>query len=143
MTQQLYNTTDEIRGGPASGERPVSEIVTELWENTEKLARQEIQLALAELDRKVDGVKKDVLAATIGGSIAYAGVLALVAGLILLLSKAIDPWLAAIIVGVVVSGIGFALIQKGKKDLTAENLVPEQTVRSVERSANTFKEAVK
>jgi len=66
-----------------------------------------------------------------------------VAGVILLLSKAIDPWLAAVIVGVVVSGIGFAFIQKGRKDLTAENLAPEQTARSVQRTANTFKEAVK
>jgi hypothetical protein len=46
-------------------------------------------------------------------------------------------------VGVVVSGIGFALIQRGKKDLASADLKPQQTLHSVERSAQTFKEAVK
>jgi len=144
MTQLQYDHDPrDLRAAPPSGERPVSEIVSELWENAEKLARQELELAIAELDRKVDSVKKDVVAAAIGGAVLYAGVLALVAAVILLLSKAIDPWLAAMIVGAVVSGVGFAFIQKGKKDLKSENLVPEQTARSVQRTANTFKEAVK
>jgi len=143
MTQQYLSPVDPGQPGPASGERPAREIIGELWENTEKLVRQELELAMAELDRKVDRLKTDVAMATMGGSVLYAGVLALVAALILLLSKAVDPWLAALIVGVVVTGIGFVLIQKGRKDLEAGNFAPKQTARSVERSAQTFKEAVK
>jgi len=143
MTQQYLSRTDPMRDPARAQERPIGEIVGELWENTEKLVRQELELALAELDRKVDRVKTDVAMATLGGSVLYAGVLALVAAVILLLSKAVDPWLAAMIVGVVVSGIGFALIQRGKKDLSSAELKPQQAVNSVERTAHTFKEAVK
>jgi hypothetical protein len=35
------------------------------------------------------------------------------------------------------------LVQRGKKDMEAVDMKPEQTIRSVERSAHTFKEAVK
>jgi hypothetical protein len=129
---------------PARGEeRPVGEIIGELWENTEKLVRQEMELGLAELDRKATRLKADVTMAAVGGSVLYAGVLTLVAAVVLLLSKAVDPWLAALIVGVAVSGIGFMLVQRGKKDMEAVDMKPEQTIRSVERSAHTFKEAVK
>ncbi|HEY6556164.1 MAG TPA: phage holin family protein [Polyangiaceae bacterium] len=145
MTQQQYaNPPPQPLREPARGEeRPVGEIVGELWESTEKLVRQELELALAEIDRKVDRIKTDVVMAAVGGSVMYAGVLSVVAAVVLLLSKAVDPWLAAMIVGVVVSGIGFALIQRGKKDLASADLKPELTIRSVERTANTFKEAVK
>jgi len=145
MTQQyLNNPPPQSMRAPARGEeRPVGEIVGELWENTEKLVRQELELGLAELDRKVTRLKADAAMAAVGGSVLYAGVLTLVAAVVLLLSKAVDPWLAALIVGVVVSGIGFALIQRGKKDLESAELKPELTMRSVERTAHTFKEAVK
>jgi hypothetical protein len=143
MTQQYLSPPGAMPGGTTNGERPVREIISELWENTEKLVRQELELALAELDRKVDRVKADVAMATVGGSVLYAGALAVVAGIILLLSKAIDPWLAAVIVGLVTSGIGFALVQRGRKDLTSANILPEKTAESVQRSAHTFKEAVK
>jgi len=69
MTQQYYDNTEPVRAPAENGERPVSEIVKQLWENAEKLARQELALAVAELDQKVDTVKKDVVSATIGGSV--------------------------------------------------------------------------
>jgi hypothetical protein len=143
MTQQYISSTGPVRAEVKSNDRPLTEIVGELWENTEKLVRQELELAMAELDRKVDRLKVDVSMAVVGGAVIYAGLLAIVAGVILLLSKAIDPWLAALIVGVVISGAGFMLLQRGKKDLTSENIVPEKTAQSVQRSAQTFKEAVK
>jgi hypothetical protein len=144
MTQQYFNPPPQSMRAPARvEERPVGEIIGELWENTEKLVRQELELGLAELDRKADRLKTDVTMAAVGGSVLYAGVLTLVAAVVLLLSKAVDPWLAALIVGVAVSGIGFMLVQRGKKDLESANLKPEHTIRSVERTAHTFKEAVK
>jgi xanthine/uracil permease len=102
-----------------------------------------MELGLAELDRKATRLKTDVTMAAVGGSVLYAGVLTLVAAVVLLLSKAVDPWLAALIVGVVISGVGFMLVQRGKKDMESVDLAPDQTIRSVERSAHTFKEAVK
>jgi uncharacterized MnhB-related membrane protein len=107
---------------PRTGEdtRPLGTIIAELWENTERLARQEIALGLAQVDQRVDHIKGDLARVTLGGAVLYAGVLSLVAAVVLLLAKAIDPWLSALIVGAVVGGTGYALLQRGQKRLGHE-----------------------
>jgi hypothetical protein len=107
---------------PRTGEdtRPLGTIIAELWENTERLARQEIALGLAQVDQRVDHIKGDLARVTLGGAVLYAGVLSLVAAMVLLLAKAIDPWLSALIVGVVVGGTGYALLQRGQQRLGHE-----------------------
>jgi len=99
-------------------ERPVGEIVTDLWHNTEKLVRQEMQLGLAEIDERVTLLKQEVddrvahlkrelILKAVGGVLLLGGYLAMVAALILVLSKAIDPWLSAFLVGAVLLGAGY------------------------------------
>jgi hypothetical protein len=104
---------------PKAGEdtRPLGAIIAELWENTERLARQEISLGLAQIDQRVDRLKGDLTRVTMGGAVIYAGVLALVASMVMLLAKVIDPWLSALIVGFVVSGSGYALLKRGTQRL--------------------------
>jgi hypothetical protein len=127
----------------ATPERPLGELVSELWENSERLVRQEFQLALAELDERVDNAKDGLKNAAAGGAVLYAGMLAMVAALILLLSEIMAAWLAAVLVGVVVMGIGFALVKSGNQQLRAKNLKPQRTIENVRRDVHTFEEAVK
>jgi hypothetical protein len=124
-------------------ERPLRELLAELWENSEKLVRQEFQLALSELDQRVDKAKTALLGAVIAGAVMYAGVLAWVAAVILLLAEIMVPWLAALIVGAAAVGTGIVLLQKAKKDVKPENLKLERTAQSVRRDVQTFEEAVK
>jgi len=124
-------------------EKPIRDVLIELWENTETLLRQEMKLASVEIDQKVDRVKKEATAFAIGGAFLHAGLLALVAGVILLLAEAIDnPWLAALIVGVVLAGVGFFLVKREPKNIAAD-LVPEHTIKSVKKDVQTFREATK
>jgi hypothetical protein len=95
-------------------ERPVSEIVADLWENTEKLVRQEMQLGMAELDERVAQVKRDLVLKAAGGALLWTGFLAVISALIMLLGKAIDPWLSALVVGVVLLGTGYLFEQRHK-----------------------------
>src|SRR5687768_12336086 len=90
-----------------TGERPVGEIVSDLWENTEKLVRQEMQLGLTELDERVERFKTELILKAVGGVVLLGGFLAIVASMILLLAKAVDPWISALIVGVVTLGAGY------------------------------------
>jgi xanthine/uracil permease len=76
------------------------------------LLRQEVQLGLAHVDKRADELKASLIAATMSGALLYAGLLAVVASVILLIAKFIDPWLAALIVGVVVSGVGYAIMPR-------------------------------
>jgi hypothetical protein len=95
-------------------ERPVGEIVTDLWHNTEKLVRQEIELGLAEIDDRVDYLKRELMLKVTGGVLLLGGYLAMLAAVILLLSKAIDPWLSALIVGAALLGLGYLFEQRLK-----------------------------
>jgi hypothetical protein len=75
-----------------------------------------------------------VLAAGVG--VAYAGLLALVATIIILLAKAgLDWWASTLLVGVVVAGTGGYLVQRGLQALKHEDLAPRQTVETIKEDA--------
>ena len=113
-------------------DRPVGELLKQLSQETTTLVRQEIELAKAELGEK--GKKAGVGAGMFGGA-GVVGLLALgslTAALILALSTAMEPWLAALIVGVVYGLIAGALAMKGRgKVQEATPVVPQQTVETV------------
>jgi len=97
-------------------ERPLGEILADLWHNFETAVRQELKLASAEVDEKTTRLKRDVTAAVVAGAVLYAGALAIMAALILLLAKALAPWLAALLVGLTVSGAGYVLLRRLGRD---------------------------
>lgn len=142
MSQQYVGSAGPYQPvGPDKTERPLKELFVELWENTEKLVRQEAKLASIEVDTKVSKLKTDVSAMAIGGAMLYAGLLALIAGVILLLGKFIAPWLAALLVGGAVVGVGYALLQKRKN--LSDDLVPRRTIQHVKEDVHTFTEAMR
>jgi hypothetical protein len=47
------------------------------------------------------------------------------------LSEGVATWLAPGIVGLVVAGVGYALVQKAKSTLSRESLAPEKTIQSL------------
>ncbi len=99
-----------------SGQRELGAIVADVWENAEKLVRQELELALAELDRRVEKLKVGVLAATVSCAALYAGALLLLSALVLGLSKVMEPWLAALLPGVVVTAAGVILGRRARHE---------------------------
>ena len=130
----------EVQVSPGS-DKSLRELFGELWENTEKLARQEFELAVAELDIRIHRVKRELTAAAIGGAVLYAGLLTLLAALVLLLAQFVISWLAALIVGVAAALGGYLLLHKGTKELDPGELVPKRAARSIKRDVQVFKEA--
>ena len=113
-------------------ERPISDLVKQLANQTSTLVRQEIDLAKAEMSQKAGVAGKG--AGLLGGA-AVVGLLAagaLTACLILVLSKAMDAWLAALIVTVVFGAVAAFLGLAGRNKVRAATPpVPEQTVETV------------
>jgi len=124
-------------------ERSIGELFGKLTEDMGLLMRQEVALAKAEASEKVAqlGVGAGLVAG--GGLIAFAGFLALLAAAVLGLSNVLAPWLAALIVGVVVLVVGAALAWIGKTRLTADKLAPRRTIRSLQDDATWAKEQVR
>jgi MFS family permease len=122
-------------------EKPVSELIKDLGEQTTALVRQELELARAELSQKG---KAAGLGASLFGGAGLFGVFAfaaLTACFIALLATAIDHvWLAALIVAVVYGAIAGVLALTGKgKVQQATPPVPERAQASVKADIESTK----
>jgi hypothetical protein len=61
----------------------------------------------------------------------------------LALATVMQPWLAALIVAVVVFAIGGILLLIGKKRLDADNLVPRRTMRTLREDEEWIRERMR
>ena len=120
----------EVGGAPS--EASLAELVKQLSEQTSRLARQEVELAKSEL--AVKGKRAGVGAGMFGGAGALGFYMlgALVAAAILGLATAVEAWLAALIVAVVLGAVaGVMALQGRSKVQQATPPVPEQATESV------------
>ncbi|HEX7294200.1 MAG TPA: phage holin family protein [Pyrinomonadaceae bacterium] len=124
-------------------ERPLGELFSDLASETSNLVRQEVALAKSELSDKFARVGKNVGSLVIGGAIAYAAVLAILASVIILLADIMPAWLSALIVGLIVAGVAWLLISKALTALQKTELTPRQTVETLKEDAQWIKEQVK
>ena len=124
-----------------SDERSLGELFGDLARETSTLVRQEVQLAKIEMTQKATAVGKDIGFLAVGGLIAYAGLLALIATIVIILGMAGLPWwLAALIVTVVVLAIGGMLVQRGLSALKQQSMAPEQTIQTLKEDRQWAKE---
>ncbi len=121
-------------------ERSVGELLSELTRELSTLFRQEVALAKTEMSHKATKAGKDVGFLAVGGAIAYAGFLAILAGVVLALGLVLPWWLSALIVGVVVAAIGYFLIRKGQTALKQLDLTPQETVDTLKEDKQWLKE---
>jgi cytochrome c-type biogenesis protein CcmH/NrfG len=133
--------TPPVNRVPPGGEAPLQDVLVELWQNLEKLVRQELVLASAELDVKVQKLKRELAAIAIGAGLMLAGMLALVAAVILVLALVMPPWAAALISGAVAAGAGFGVVQAKKPSVS--DMTPERTIQNLKKDLQTFTESTK
>ena len=124
-------------------ERSLGELFGDLARDTATLVSQEVTLAKTEMTAKATRVGKDIGFLAVGGMIAYAGLLAVIAGVILLLDAIVPLWVSALIVGLVVAGVGYFLVQRGLSALKREDLTPHQTIESLKEDTQWAKEQVR
>ena len=121
-------------------ERSLGELFADLSRETTTLVRQEVELAKTEMSQKASRVGRDVASLAVGGAVAYAGVLVLLAALVLILDFWLDLWLSALLVGLVVVIIGYFLVQRGLNALKKEDVTPRQTIQTLKEDAEWAKE---
>lgn len=122
-------------------ERSLGELFGQLSQDMSLLVRQEVQLARTELSAKISDATGNVVKIAAGGFVAYIGALALVTALILGLADAgIKPWLSALIVGIVLAGVGYFLLRRGQQQLTNMNITPTRTVETIKDDIQWAKE---
>jgi membrane protein len=127
----MMANTAESRGGPPT-EASLAELVKQLSEQTSRLARQEVELAKAELTVKSKraGIGLGMFGGA--GAIGFYALGALIAAAVLGLATAVTAWLSALIVAVVLGAIAGVMALQGKSKVKqATPPVPEQTTESL------------
>jgi hypothetical protein len=123
-------------------ERSIGELFSELANETSTLIRQEVALAQAEITQKAMSAGKNVGYLAAGGFVGYAGLLAIIAGVIMGLSYFIPAWLAAIIVGAIIGVVSYVLVTSALTALRNMDVKPTETVESIKEDARWLKNQV-
>jgi hypothetical protein len=123
-------------------DRSIGELFGQLTQDLGLLVRQEAQLAKTEVQAKVSRATTDLVSLATGGVVALIGALALTAAVILLLVDPVGlkPWLAALLVGVLMAGIGYVMLKGGLRDLKQIDPAPRRSVESIKEDIQLAKE---
>jgi len=124
-------------------DRSLGELFGQLTRDITSLARQEITLAKTEMSEKASQAGKDVGYLAVGGAIAYAGFLGILAAIVIILATFLPWWLSALIVGVVVAAVGFFMIQRGRQNLANLDPAPRETVETLKEDREWVKEQMR
>jgi uncharacterized membrane protein YqjE len=132
-------------------ERSLGQILKDLSSETTTLLRQEVDLAKTEMSEKVSRVGTNLAAVGVGGAVALLGAMALVAALIMglvslfdnFMSPEVAVWVAPLLVGAVLAGIGYSMIKKAMATLKQESLTPQKTTQSLQENKEWLKEKIR
>jgi membrane protein len=146
--EELMTTTNDdgarVKAVTDPADRSLGDLVKFVTEDLSHLIRSEIKLAQLEVTEKAKGVGAGIGAFGAAGVLALFGLGLLLTTAVLALSLVLAPWLAALIVAVVVFVVAGIAALMGKKKVTeAAPPVPTRAVESVKEDVQEIKESIK
>jgi hypothetical protein len=122
---------------PDTHNRSIGELLSDLTTQTRELISGEFALAKAEINQKVSRIARSGVWFVAAGVLAFAGLITLLASAVLglMAAFAIQPWLSALIVALVVFGAAYVALQSGRSLLSQDSLAPTQTIESLKENA--------
>jgi len=126
-----------------NNDRSLGDLFGDLTRDLGTLVSQEVALARTEITQTVSQVGQDIAMLAVGGLVAYAGLLAIIAAVILLIAtRGVPLWASALVVGAIVAAIGYLLVQRGISALKHQDLAPRQTIQSIKEDTQWAKEQI-
>jgi hypothetical protein len=117
-------------------ERSLGELLSELSRETGQLVRKEVELATTEMTAKARRAGAAVAVAAAGGALVHAGLLVLLAAIVIGLAQAgMSPWLSALLVAVVTMIAGYVLVNRGLAQLRRTSVAPTQAIETLKETA--------
>ncbi|MBB3101717.1 phage holin family protein [Azomonas macrocytogenes] len=145
MSQQrkIDTPANELPPPPASTvhehDNSVTGLLRQLTREVPMLFTKELALLKAEFSESLQATKAGLASVAVGGAVALAGFIVVLMAAVYGLSLVMQPWLAALIVGAVVTVIGLSMVSAGKKKFEASSLRPSHTMNTLHKD----KEAIK
>lgn len=124
-------------------DKSLTTLMRELANDVTSLFTKEVALAKSEVSHSLTNAKAGIFGVAGGGAVLQAGFLFLLLAGVLGLGTIMELWLAALIVGGVVTLIGFTMMQAGKKKLEASSLKPQHTINSLHKDQSAIKGATR
>jgi xanthine/uracil permease len=122
-------------------DRSLGELFGDLARDMGVLVRQEVGLATTEMTHTATRAARELAVLAVGGLVAYAGLLGILAAIVIGLATAGLPWwLAALVVGLVVAVLGVVLVQRGLTGLKHTDLAPHQTMQTLKEDTQWAKD---
>lgn len=134
----------EVRVEPYGGDRTVTvpgstreaslgDLFKRLTADSAELIQKEIELAKSELRESGKAYTRDASKIGIASGLAFVGVLALSAFLVIGLGNAMGGryWLSSLIVGIAAAGIGYLMVTNAVNDMKQRGLKPRETLHSL------------
>ena len=125
---------------PRNDERSVSDVLHDIVGNLQDIVRSEISLAKAEIKTeagKAANASKILAAGAV--FLLYAGGLILLA-MVYALSMVLQPWLAALVVGALVSVFGAIFMSAGRRRMQVIHPSPERAIKNVKENVEWLKD---
>lgn len=113
-------------------DRSIAQLLSDAMHQTADLLRKEIALAKAEIGDKLAAARTMAIVMAVGGLLAFAGLLIVLGAVVLIVDLYLhQPWLSALIVGLVTILIGAAAMLSVRGMATHASVMPERTARSL------------
>lgn len=120
----------------------VTALIRDLADDVTSLFSREIALAKTEMSQNLQEVKTGIVSSATGGMVLYAGLLVLLASAVIGLANVMELWLAALVVGGIVTIVGFAMLGAGKNKMDKAAMRPDHTIDSVKKTQHSAKGAM-
>lgn len=124
-------------------DRSLGELFADLASQTSTLVRQELRQAGTEMGQRASSVGKDVGMLAAGAVVLHAGFLAVVAAIIIGLAELGLPWwVSALIVGLVLAGVGYALVGRARAAIKRADVLPRHAMETIREDQEWAKEQI-
>jgi ABC-type multidrug transport system permease subunit len=121
---------------PVRDDRSLGDLFAELSRDATTLIRKEFELAKTEMAVNFSRLGRHAAYIAVGGALAYAGLLTIVAALVVILHVlGLTWWASTLIVGIVVALAGYLLVQRGLSALQRDRLAPTETIETLKENA--------
>lgn len=116
-SQQSAESDTPIQARSMAERRELQALLADLWQHSETLVRQEVELLKAEYEARAIHAKSALQRGAISIGLLHAAYLTTLATLVLVLAQWIEPWLASLIVAIAASAGALAFAWLGRQEL--------------------------
>lgn len=136
-TTRDFRSRDRNAGAPDFESTP--SLLRRLGNDVGVLFAQELALLKAEISHAIADLKTATVSIALGGAVAFMGGIFLLLAAVYGLSNVVEPWLAALIVGGVVTLIGIVMLATGRRKLEPTAIAPRRTAAAIRKDTEMVK----